>query len=143
MGISSAEVIRKIAVTSQFISVKDLIEFQISSCRLYITGCQPQLRNFYHEISLPVSPQTATISPLVKWDHSVSWLVPKYNVDKNFSQFIVVNTSEAEWSYLQGHVIGGRVLMPAATYAVRFHHNSNHRLLVEQIISQNYRYTSV
>lgn len=84
-----------------------------------MAGCQPQLRKFYPDIKYPVSNDTAMISPFVKWDHSISWLVPKWTQKKSFGEFITVNISDPEWAYLKGHIIDGRNLLPAATYVVR------------------------
>lgn len=85
---------------------------------MYVAGCQPQLKKFYPEIKYPVSNQTPIISPLIKWDHKTSWLIPKWTEKESFGEFITINITDQEWSYLEGHVIDGKNLMPVASYVV-------------------------
>lgn len=86
---------------------------------IYVAGCQPQLKKFYPQVNFPVSDKAANISSLVKWDHSISWLTPKLKVKESFGEFVLVNIHEEEWSYLKGHEIDGRIIMPATSYLVR------------------------
>lgn len=83
-----------------------------------MAGGQPQLRKMYPQITFPVSRGTKLISPLVKWDHSISWLSHLW-VNKDYcGQTIIVDISESLYSHLEGHEIDGRVLMPATGYLV-------------------------
>ena len=76
-------------------------------------------------VKFPVPRGTPMISPLVGWDHSVSWDVPKvddFPTRASDSQGgaiyeieIAANSSD---SYLIGHAIDGRVLFPATGYLV-------------------------
>ena len=68
---------------------------------------------------------TPMISPLVKWDHSQSWDVPKYeqfmvtgNGAGSASIFKITMGPESKDQYLAGHMIDGRVLFPATGYLV-------------------------
>lgn len=88
--------------------------------RIFIAGGQPQLRNFYNDVSFPVSRGTKSLSPFVKWDHNISWFTPLYKHPDAFGQVVVVNLLEEEYSHLRGHYIDGRILMPATGYLVSF-----------------------
>lgn len=46
--------------------------------KLFIAGHQPNVAKLYPDIEFPVSRGTPMISPLVKWDHSDDWNVPKF-----------------------------------------------------------------
>lgn len=63
--------------------------------------------------------KATTISALIKWDHSSSWLVPTNNLKKSFGECVAVDVNDSEWNYVKGHEIDGRVLMPAISYLVR------------------------
>lgn len=61
------------------------------------------------------------ISPLIKWDHSDSWLVAKWDELTDQSQMIVevnVGSDESPDHSLLGHRIDGRCLYPATGYLV-------------------------
>lgn len=61
------------------------------------------------------------ISPLIKWDHSESWAVAKWDKNTRQSQCIVeVNAGpqESPDHYVLGHCIDGRYLYPATGYIV-------------------------
>ena len=61
------------------------------------------------------------ISPLIKWDHSESWTVAKWDKDTRQSQMIVEVNAGPEDSpdhYILGHCIDGRHLYPATGYIV-------------------------
>lgn len=77
------------------------------------------MRQFYPGVHFPVDNKTALISPLVKWNHSVSWFTPKLSPKDCHGESVLINISEQKWSYLQGHEVDGRILMPAMSYLVR------------------------
>lgn len=57
------------------------------------------------------------ISPLIKWNHEVSYLVPWFDTFSYYERRkIAINLSDKEFEYIKGHVIDGRVLVPAATW---------------------------
>lgn len=75
-------------------------------------------------VSFPVSRGTPMISPLVQWDHTSSWNVPR-NEDfvggsgqNTGADFEIDASPESEDHYLVGHAIDGRVLFPATGYLV-------------------------
>lgn len=59
------------------------------------------------------------LSPLIKWDHSASYSVPKVKPEY-FGKIVTVNISHEKHEFLKGHDIDGRILMPAAAYLVNF-----------------------
>ncbi len=76
-------------------------------------------------VSFPVSRGTPFVAPLVKWDHSQQWNVPKVEQfvtggagGKSSCVFEVDASEESEDHYLVGHKIDGRVLFPATGYLV-------------------------
>ncbi|KAJ8954469.1 hypothetical protein NQ314_007075 [Rhamnusium bicolor] len=92
-------------------------EFFLSSIgKIFLAGGQPNLTNLYDGVSFPVSRGTQMLSPLVKWDHSVTWFVPYWTNKDYFGEIITVNLCDEKYSYLAGHNIDGRVLMPATGY---------------------------
>ncbi|CAH1132765.1 unnamed protein product [Ceutorhynchus assimilis] len=96
---------------------KDNLQFLLSNIgKLFVNGGQPNLRTFYNEVSFPVGRGTTNIGSLVKWDHSVKWFTPFYEPNKGFGKKVTVNTDMEIYSYLKGHNIDGRVLMPASGY---------------------------
>ncbi|XP_060533311.1 fatty acid synthase-like [Cylas formicarius] len=84
--------------------------------KFYINGGQANLRQVYDEIKFPVGKGTSNIGSLIKWEHSAKWFAPLFKVKDHFGKEIRINTSESEYSYLEGHNIDGRVLMPATGY---------------------------
>ncbi|KAJ8964696.1 hypothetical protein NQ317_001270 [Molorchus minor] len=84
--------------------------------RIYVAGGQPNLRNFYSDVKFPVSRGTQMLSSLVRWDHSHPRYVPYWKNRDSFGDLRVINLSDEKYSYLEGHNIDGRVLMPATGY---------------------------
>lgn len=87
---------------------------------LYQLGFQPNIEKFYPKVQYPVSRGTQSLSPLVKWDHSQSWLVTQYpeyfNPSSNADFTVKCDISEAEDEYIADHCVDGRVLFPATGY---------------------------
>lgn len=89
--------------------------------KLYDIGLQPQISILYPPVQFPVSRGTPMISPLVKWDHSADWYVTTYKMQaKTISgeRVIAVSLDNEGYEYMTGHVIDGRILLPAAGYLV-------------------------
>ena len=63
--------------------------------------------------AFPVPAGTPMISPLIKWDHSQSWEVPRYQANKSGSGFDIDLTSEDH--YLVDHKTDGQILLPGAS----------------------------
>ncbi|KAL0983890.1 hypothetical protein UPYG_G00134400 [Umbra pygmaea] len=102
------------------------LDFFLSNIgKLYMKGVNVDSKQLYPRVEYPVPAGTPLISPLVQWDHSQTWDVPKaedfpagsggstsatiYNVDMN---------PESPDYYMIGHCIDGRVLYPATGYLV-------------------------
>ncbi|KAJ8915050.1 hypothetical protein NQ315_016025, partial [Exocentrus adspersus] len=84
--------------------------------KIYLAGGQPNLKNLYKGVTYPVSRGTKMISPLVKWDHRISWFVPMWKPVDSFGHVTTVNISNERYSYLSGHNVDGTVVMPASGY---------------------------
>lgn len=77
------------------------------------------LEKLYPPIQFPVSRGTPMISYKVKWDHSQDWFVTKYEQYKKHitgEKVYRMSMEDAEYQYIGGHVIDGRVLFPATAY---------------------------
>lgn len=77
----------------------------------------------YPGVSFPVSKGTPMISPLIQWDHSISWDVPKLEQfstsgSGSGATFDIDISPDSPDNYLIGHTIDGRVLFPATGYLV-------------------------
>ncbi|XP_076014659.1 fatty acid synthase [Genypterus blacodes] len=100
------------------------LEFFLSNVgKVYMNGINVAANSLCPAVKYPVPTGTPLISPLVKWDHSQTWDVPKaedfpsgsggsasttvYNIDIN---------PESPDHYLIGHCIDRRVLYPATGY---------------------------
>ncbi|XP_070148748.1 fatty acid synthase-like [Polyergus mexicanus] len=87
--------------------------------KLYNAGLQPQIANLYPEVKFPVSRGTPMISHLVRWDHSKDWYTYRYIGQRKLDIgeiIITINLLEDEFVYMSGHVINGKVLLPATGY---------------------------
>ncbi|XP_076855678.1 fatty acid synthase [Brachyhypopomus gauderio] len=102
------------------------LEFFLSHIgKVYMNGINVDSNQLYPAVEYPVPVGTPLISPLIQWDHSQTWDVPKvedfpagsggsasatiYNIDTN---------PESPDNYMIGHCIDGRVLYPATGYLV-------------------------
>ncbi|ESO84944.1 hypothetical protein LOTGIDRAFT_235996 [Lottia gigantea] len=103
---------------------KHNVEYFYSSLgKCYINGVQFKPLDIFHPVQYPVSRGTPLISPLIKWDHSQSWNVPKSDEflsggDGKHSDvsYEIDMSQESADNYLLGHAIDGRVLYPATGY---------------------------
>ncbi|XP_046739715.1 fatty acid synthase-like isoform X2 [Diprion similis] len=100
------------------INVEDLLS---AVGRMYEIGLSPQLSNLYPDIQYPVSRGTPMISPLIRWEHSEDWYVahtPKVEKLSKGRRVIDIDLANDEFGWLSGHVIDGRILIPATGYLV-------------------------
>ncbi|GFW74406.1 fatty acid synthase [Trichonephila clavipes] len=93
----------------------------VLSCigRLYTFGLNPAIEKLYPEVQFPVPKGTPMISPLIKWDHSRSWFVPRWDECLKSSEMVFdvsVESDESSERYLVDHCVDGRSLYPASGY---------------------------
>ena len=103
--------------------------------QLYLSGHDPVISNLYPRVNFPVSRSTASLSPLIKWNHDKDHLVtkyPEYFYAFTSVQYITIDTMQPKWKFLTGHCIDGRILFPATGYLwiawtalVRLHKSKN------------------
>lgn len=73
----------------------------------------------YPSVQFPVSRGTPMISPVIKWNHEENHYVPHFDTYNTFERHnIVINISDKQFEYMQGHMIDGRVLLPATGWIV-------------------------
>ena len=85
---------------------------------LYVEGNEISIKSLYPSVTYPVPVETASVSPLIKWDHSVDrqiYRVPDYMNWRLKNKPFDINLSEL-FTYAGGHVIDDRILFPAAGY---------------------------
>ncbi|KAM4525814.1 fatty acid synthase [Fundulus diaphanus] len=102
------------------------LEFFLSNIgKLYMNGINLDPNGLYPAVSYPVPVGTPMISPIVQWDHSQAWDIPKVEHFSNSSggsksatiYNIEINPESADY-YLIEHCIDGRFLYPATGYLV-------------------------
>ncbi|XP_063706400.1 fatty acid synthase-like [Culicoides brevitarsis] len=88
--------------------------------KLHLYGLQPSIENLYPAVQFPVSIETPMIGPLIRWDHSQSWLVATFNnaIDAKIEHSYNISLVEEEYANIAGHRIDGRVLFPATSYVM-------------------------
>lgn len=83
-------------------------------CRLYTEGLNPKIENLYPPVAFPVPRNTPIISDLIEWNHSQSWLVPKWRqISGTYEHKFCIDAND---SYLLDHFIDGKSLFPATGY---------------------------
>ncbi|CAH0560904.1 unnamed protein product [Brassicogethes aeneus] len=96
----------------------DNMDFFLSSLgKVYLAGGNPDFSMIQTEHNYPVGINTASISPLIKWNHQITWALPKYRSKKTFGHVITIDLSKNENKYLLDHIVDGIGLFPAAGYA--------------------------
>ena len=91
----------------------------LSLGNLYLHGHDPAVKNLYAKATFPVPVETASISPLVRWNHEKDHLVtkyPEYFYAFSSVQRTCIDMMNPEWKFLSGHCIDGRILFPATGY---------------------------
>ncbi|KAM4525063.1 fatty acid synthase isoform 2-T2 [Odontesthes bonariensis] len=102
------------------------LEFFLSTIgKVYMNGITLDYNGLCPAVSYPVPAGTPMISPIVQWDHSHMWDIPKA---EDFSHgsggsssatiYNIETDPESADHYLIGHCIDGRILYPATGYLV-------------------------
>ncbi|XP_053963784.1 fatty acid synthase [Anastrepha ludens] len=87
--------------------------------KLFSCGVTFPVDKLYPKVEFPVSKGTPGISSLVRWDHSEDWFVTKYENMKTKSsgeRLFKINLSSDNEEFLSGHIIDGKILVPATCY---------------------------
>ncbi|XP_023309306.2 fatty acid synthase [Lucilia cuprina] len=87
--------------------------------KLFTSGINFPVQNLYPKVEFPVSRGTPGISSLIRWDHKEDWFITKYENMKTKSsgeRVFTVNLGSDDEEYMTGHVIDGKVLVPATCY---------------------------
>ncbi|GFT94632.1 fatty acid synthase [Trichonephila clavipes] len=82
--------------------------------KLYNEGVDPKIERLYPPVKFPVPRGIPSISDLIKWNHSQSYIVPKYTAET--SEFSMEFKFDKEDAYILDHKIDGRSLFPATGY---------------------------
>nr|XP_006825449.1 PREDICTED: fatty acid synthase-like [Saccoglossus kowalevskii] len=97
------------------------LEFFLSNIgKCYLNGMTLKINKLFPEVQYPVMRNTPSIAPLIHWDHSQQWHVPKardFSTGSGQSNAMVSHiidvSPSSEDHYLRDHCIDGRVLYPA------------------------------
>ena len=87
--------------------------------QLYLNGYNPKVEKLYPKVQYPVPRETATLSHLINWDHSKSWLVtkfPKYFTNVSANMRYTIDIQNKSYKFLLGHAINEKILLPATFY---------------------------
>uniref|UniRef100_A0A8C6P2E4 Fatty acid synthase n=1 Tax=Nothobranchius furzeri TaxID=105023 RepID=A0A8C6P2E4_NOTFU len=101
------------------------LEFFLSNVgKIYMNGINLDCNCLCPAVTYPVPVGSPLISPLVQWDHTQTWDIPKAehflhgSGGSNSSVYTIEINPESEDNYLIDHCIDGRVLYPATGYLV-------------------------
>lgn len=100
-------------------SEKNCSDFLELIGEIYLKGINPQIEKLYPKVSFPVSNSTASISHLLKWNHSKDFLLTKHPDYFNYitgNRPYSVDILDRKFKFLVGHCLDGRVLFPATGY---------------------------
>lgn len=94
----------------------------ILNFRMYNAGIDVNLAAIYPKIEFPVSRGTASLSPLVHWEHSEKWRIgieDKMNYLVSVKDVHIMLNSE-EFRYCSGHELDDDCIFPLSACLVRF-----------------------
>uniref|UniRef100_A0A1A8NNF5 Fatty acid synthase n=2 Tax=Nothobranchius TaxID=28779 RepID=A0A1A8NNF5_9TELE len=101
------------------------LEFFLSNVgKIYMNGINLDCNCLSPAVTYPVPVGSPLISPLVQWDHTQTWDIPKAehflhgSGGSNSSIYTIEINPESEDNYLIDHCIDGRILYPATGYLV-------------------------
>ena len=89
--------------------------------QLYLKGQNFPIDELYETIDYPVRLGTQMLSPLIRWNHSKEWKVIEFRENEkiNYCQRNArVSLNGVTYSFLVGHTIDQKILMPASGYIV-------------------------
>lgn len=76
--------------------------------RIFQNGIDFDVSKLFPEVEFPVSRGTPMISPVIKWNHAETYFVPRFSSSDWFeSRSVLINISDKDFEYIQGHVIDG------------------------------------
>nr|XP_012226765.1 PREDICTED: fatty acid synthase-like [Linepithema humile] len=81
--------------------------------KLYMAGIQLDISKLYTSISFPVSRGRPMIGHLIRWDHSIWWNVPRYEMEQ-WSKYIEIDLSNISHVSM-GYKINGEMIFPQTT----------------------------
>ncbi|KAF5295890.1 hypothetical protein FQR65_LT10378 [Abscondita terminalis] len=84
--------------------------------RLYTSGLSLDLDKFYPNVNWPI--KAPSISPLIQWKHEYNWPVFNYDLKHLNKLTVTIGLDHKDWKFLSGHVVDGRILVPATAYLV-------------------------
>ncbi|XP_070508492.1 fatty acid synthase-like [Chironomus tepperi] len=94
------------------------INLMTSLGKIFQNGVDMDISKLYPPVEFPVSRGTPMISPLIKWDHSISYDEFRFeNVEVNELK-LVINLRDPSFEYLTGHKIDGSIVFPGSGYLV-------------------------
>lgn len=77
---------------------------------MYVNGVNMSIEKLYPEIKFPVSRGTRMLSPLVRWEHSEDWFVPKFELQRTSNSWerkVKVSLKDQDYDSIDGHIIDG------------------------------------
>ncbi|XP_070508377.1 fatty acid synthase-like [Chironomus tepperi] len=92
------------------------INLMTSLGKIFQNGVDMDISKLYPSVEFPVSRGTPMISPLIKWDHSISYDEFRYEDVEVNELKLVINPRDPNFEYLTGHKIEGSVVFPASGY---------------------------
>ncbi|KAF8774577.1 Fatty acid synthase like protein [Argiope bruennichi] len=92
----------------------NVLFFMESLGKLYQEGVNPKIERLYPPVKFPVPRGTPVISDLIKWNHTQSFVVPRYS--QRGSQYSKEFKLDKDDAYLMDHGVDGRKLFPGTGY---------------------------
>lgn len=92
--------------------------------QLYTEGINTNIEVMYPQVKYPLATTTPSLSPLIEWDHSVSYSLETRTIELNREKSAVISPiipftfdqANPEDAFLFDHKIDGRILFPATGY---------------------------
>ncbi|KAF5296382.1 hypothetical protein FQA39_LY12501 [Lamprigera yunnana] len=107
------------SVVGDLTQCTDIVSFLTVLGSIYESGCNFHLHKLYPKVSWPACRGTPMIGSLLRWNHTTDWFVMKYSAQvENIrgERVIHLNKAVREWTYVEGHTVDDRHLVPATAY---------------------------